>query len=155
MDIGSHITRTVVMGADYYESPECPAAVNAAANRPRIGIGKRTRIDEAIVDKNARIGDDCVITPHGKPETADHPLYYIRDGIVIIPKDTVVPNGTVIWQQADLNTARLRTDPSCGKICPPASPLAATSLEYVSLGLWRAALHLDPFEQPGRKVVFR
>jgi len=95
VDIGSHVTRTVVMGADYYESPDALAA-NAAANRPRIGIGKRTRIDQAIIDKNARIGDDCVITPHGKPETADHPLYYIRDGIVIIPKDTIVPNGTVI-----------------------------------------------------------
>lgn len=95
VDIGSHVTRTVVMGADYYESPDALAA-NAAADRPRIGIGKHTRIDEAIIDKNARIGDRCVITPHGKPETADHPLYHIRDGIVIIPKDTVVPNGTVI-----------------------------------------------------------
>ncbi len=95
LDIGSHVTRTVIMGADYYEPPETPTA-GAAANRPRIGIGKHTRIDQAIIDKNARIGDNCVITPHGKPETADHPLYYIRDGIVIIPKDTVVPSGTVI-----------------------------------------------------------
>jgi glucose-1-phosphate adenylyltransferase len=95
LDIGSHVTRTVVMGADYYESQDA-LATNAAANRPRIGIGKNTRIDEAIIDKNARIGDNCAITPHGKPETVDHPLYHIRDGIVIIPKDTVVPNGTVI-----------------------------------------------------------
>jgi glucose-1-phosphate adenylyltransferase len=95
VDIGSHVTRTVVMGADYYESQDA-LATNAAANRPRIGIGKHTRIDEAIIDKNARIGDHCVITPHGKPETVDHPLYHIREGIVIIPKDTVVPNGTVI-----------------------------------------------------------
>jgi glucose-1-phosphate adenylyltransferase len=95
VDVGSHVTRTVVMGADYYEPPEALTA-NEAAKRPRIGIGRHTRIDEAIVDKNARIGDNCVITPHGKPETADHPLYYIRDGIVIIPKDTIVPNGTVI-----------------------------------------------------------
>jgi glucose-1-phosphate adenylyltransferase len=95
VDIGSHVTRTVVMGADYYETPEALTA-NEAANRPRIGIGKHTRIDQAIVDKNARIGDSCVLTPHGKPETADHPLYYIRDGILIIPKDTIVPDGTVI-----------------------------------------------------------
>jgi len=95
VDIGSHITRTVVMGADHYESQGAIAA-NAAASRPRVGIGKYTRVDHAIIDKNARIGDNCVITPHGKPETVDHPLYFIRDGIVIIPKDTVVPHGTVI-----------------------------------------------------------
>ena len=95
VDIGSHVTRTVMMGADYYES-EGSLAANVADHRPRIGIGKNTRVDHAIIDKNARIGDNCVITPHGKPETADHPLYYVRDGIIIIPKDTVVPHGTIL-----------------------------------------------------------
>ncbi len=95
VDIGSHITRTVIMGADYFESLESIQR-NAAENRPRLGIGKYTRIDHAIIDKNARIGDHCVITPHGKPDTLDHTLYFIRDGVVIIPKDTVVPHGTVI-----------------------------------------------------------
>jgi glucose-1-phosphate adenylyltransferase len=95
VDIGSHITRTVVMGADHYESQGAIAA-NAAASRPRVGIGKYTRVDHAIIDKNARIGDNCVITPHGKPETVDHPLYFIRDGIVIIPRDMAIPHGTVI-----------------------------------------------------------
>jgi glucose-1-phosphate adenylyltransferase len=95
VDIGSRITRTVMMGSDYYESKESISS-NATENRPRIGIGKYTRVDHAIIDKNARIGDHCVITPDGKPETVDHPLYFIRDGIVIIPKDTVVPHGTVI-----------------------------------------------------------
>jgi glucose-1-phosphate adenylyltransferase len=95
VDIGSHITRTVMMGSDYYESEES-LSHNATQNRPRIGIGKYTRVDSAIIDKNARIGDHCVITPYGKPETVDHPLYFIRDGIVIIPKDTIVPHGTVI-----------------------------------------------------------
>ena len=95
VDIGSHITRTVIMGADYYESADL-LAKNAAVNRPRLGIGKYTRIHHAIVDKNARIGDNCVITPHGKGETVDHPLYYVRDGVIIIPKDTIIPNGTVL-----------------------------------------------------------
>jgi len=95
VDIGSHITRTIIMGADYYESQQ--AGVRGAAGiRPRIGIGKYTRVDHAIIDKNARIGDNCVITPYGKPHTADHPLYFIRDGIVIIPRDMVIPHGTVI-----------------------------------------------------------
>jgi len=95
VDIGSHISHSIIMGADYFESLESIRR-NAAENRPRIGVGKNTRIDHAIIDKNARIGDNCVITPEGKPDTVDHPLYYIRDGIVIIPKDMVVPQGTVI-----------------------------------------------------------
>ena len=95
VDAGSHITRTVIMGADYYESRES-IEENARSGRPRIGIGRNTRIDTAIVDKNARIGDNCVITPHGKPDSVDHDLYFIRDGIVIIPKNATIPNGTFI-----------------------------------------------------------
>jgi len=63
---------------------------------PRIGIGKNARIENAIIDKNARIGDDVVISPEGKADSVDHPLYYVRDGIVIIPKNAVIPSGTVI-----------------------------------------------------------
>lgn len=92
---GTDISRTILLGCDYYESHESIRA-NEAAGRPRIGIGTNTRIENAIIDKNARIGDNVVITPSGKPENADHPLYYIRDGIVIIPKNGVVPHGTVI-----------------------------------------------------------
>ena len=69
---------------------------SAKQGRPRIGIGQNTRIDNAIIDKNARIGDNVVISPAGKPENVDHPLYFIRDGIVIIPKSGVIPHGTVI-----------------------------------------------------------
>jgi glucose-1-phosphate adenylyltransferase len=60
------IQRTVVMGADFFE-PQSSIAENAAVGRPRIGIGENTRIENAIVDKNVRIGDNCVITPEGKP----------------------------------------------------------------------------------------
>ena len=95
VDAGSHITRSIIMGADYFESLTSVQR-NAAENHPRIGIGKNTRIDSAIIDKNARIGDNCVITPEGKPDTVDHPLYHIRDGIIIIPKNAVIPHGTVI-----------------------------------------------------------
>jgi glucose-1-phosphate adenylyltransferase len=95
VDNGSSVYRTILLGCDYFESDQS-ILENAAAGRPRIGIGKNTRIENAIIDKNARIGDNCVITPEGKPENVDHPLYYIRDGIVIIPKNGVVPHGTVI-----------------------------------------------------------
>ncbi len=92
---GSHLNRTIVLGSDYYESAES-IRENEAAGNPRIGIGSNTRIDNAIIDKNARIGDNVVISPAGKPENVDHPLYFIRDGIVIIPKNGIVPHGTVI-----------------------------------------------------------
>jgi glucose-1-phosphate adenylyltransferase len=95
VDAGSHIRRTIIMGADSFESEESVQR-HAAEGWPRIGIGRNTHIDGAIIDKNARIGDQCTITSRGKPETMDHPLYYVRDGIVIIPKDAVIPHRTII-----------------------------------------------------------
>ena len=67
-----------------------------ASGQPRVGIGAHCTIENAIIDKNARIGNNVVISPAGKPENLDHERYYIRDGIVIIPKDAVIPHGTVI-----------------------------------------------------------
>ena len=95
VDAGSTLHRTILLGCYYFES-DVSVQENAAAGRPKIGIGKNTRIENAIIDKNARIGDNCVITPAGKAENVDHPLYYIRDGIVIIPKNGTIPHGTVI-----------------------------------------------------------
>jgi glucose-1-phosphate adenylyltransferase len=95
VDAGSILHRTILLGCDYFES-DVSVQENAAAGRPKIGIGKNTRIENAIIDKNARIGDNCVISPAGKDENVDHPLYYIRDGIVIIPKNGTIPHGTVI-----------------------------------------------------------
>ncbi len=92
---GCRLNRTVMLGCDYYESYESIQR-NEAAGRPRIGVGLNTRIENAIVDKNARIGENCVISPAGKPENVDHEHYYIRDGVVIVPKNGVVPHGTVV-----------------------------------------------------------
>jgi glucose-1-phosphate adenylyltransferase len=92
---GAHLHRTIVLGSDYYESDDS-IRENEAAGNPRIGIGHNTRIENAIIDKNARIGNEVTITPNNKQENVDHPMYYIRDGIVIIPKNGVVPHGTVI-----------------------------------------------------------
>jgi glucose-1-phosphate adenylyltransferase len=91
----TYLHRTIVMGSDYYET-DTSISENASAGRPRIGIGSNTRIENAIIDKNARIGSHVTITPSGKPENDDHAMYYIRDGIVIIPKNGVVPDGTTI-----------------------------------------------------------
>jgi glucose-1-phosphate adenylyltransferase len=92
---GTEMNRVILLGCDFYESFESISA-NETSGRPRIGVGMNSRIENAIVDKNARIGNNVVISPAGKPENADHQLYYIRDGIVIIPKSAIVPHGTVI-----------------------------------------------------------
>ena len=95
VDGGSSIYRTVMLGSDFYESAGS-IAEHEAMGVPRIGVGAHTRIENAIIDKDARIGNNVTITPAGKPDHVDHAMYYIRDGIVIIPKNGVVPHGTVI-----------------------------------------------------------
>jgi glucose-1-phosphate adenylyltransferase len=92
---GTVLNRSVLLGSDYYESYES-IVEHEKAGKPRIGVGTNCRIENTIVDKNARIGNNVVISPAGKPENADHANYYIRDGIVIIPKSGVIPHGTVI-----------------------------------------------------------
>jgi len=92
---GSKLTRVILMGGDYYESQDS-IRDNELLGKPRVGIGQNTTIENAIIDKNARIGDNVVITPADKPEEVDHPLFHIRDGVVIIPKNGVIPSGTII-----------------------------------------------------------
>ncbi len=69
---------------------------NESAGKPRVGIGMNCKIENAIIDKNARIGNNVIISPVGKAENLDHERYFIRDGIVVVPKDAVIPHGTVI-----------------------------------------------------------
>jgi glucose-1-phosphate adenylyltransferase len=92
---GTELNRVVTLGSDDYESEESVVA-HEREGKPRIGIGAHCKIENAIIDKNARIGNNVTISPAGKPESVDHELYYIRDGIVIVPKNTIIPNGTVI-----------------------------------------------------------
>jgi glucose-1-phosphate adenylyltransferase len=92
---GTVLNRVILLGSDYYESLES-ILEHEKAGKPRIGIGANCRIENTIVDKNARIGDNVVISPAGKPEKVDHPNYYIRDGIVIVPKNGVISHGMVI-----------------------------------------------------------
>ena len=92
---GTELHRVVSLGCDYYESIES-IAEHERAGKPRVGIGSGCRIENAIIDKNARVGKSVVISPAGKPENLDHPLYFIRDGVVVIPKNGTIPHGMVI-----------------------------------------------------------
>ena len=82
------IKDSILMGADYYEPKK---------NRDvPLGIGKNCHIESAILDKNVQIGDGVVIRPFPRDKDIDHELYFVRDGIVVIAKDTVIPYGTHI-----------------------------------------------------------
>ena len=92
---GCQIRRSVLMGADYYETP-AQQEDNRKRQRPAIGIGEGTMIEDAIIDKNVRIGRNVRIGAAGKERSVDGKNFYVRDGVVIIPKGSTIPDGSVI-----------------------------------------------------------
>ena len=82
------------MGADYYETDN--PSDTAPSSAVPIGVGRNSRITGAIIDKNARIGKGVVIRGSRKLKDADGPGYAIRDGIVIVLKNAIIPDGTQI-----------------------------------------------------------
>jgi glucose-1-phosphate adenylyltransferase len=89
---GSTIRNSVLMGADFYQDED----PQPKPDLPPLGIGRHCVIEEAIIDKNVRIGDGVVVTPEGKPRNVDGDNYYIRDGVVVVPRGAVIPAGTSI-----------------------------------------------------------
>jgi glucose-1-phosphate adenylyltransferase len=80
--------RTIFMGADYYDPPsrKHPSGIP-------LGIGANCQIEGAILDKNVRIGENVIIRPFPRGAELDRELFAVQDGIVIVPKDTVLPAG--------------------------------------------------------------
>ena len=92
---GTTVVSSYLMGGDYFETLE---EMNHAAERgvPKIGIGERCYIKNTIIDKNCRIGNDVRINGgHHLPNT-DHALYTVKDGIVVVKKGAILPDGFVI-----------------------------------------------------------
>lgn len=89
---GSKIEDSILMGADYYEDTQA----NKAPGTVPIGIGEGCEIRRAIIDKNVRLGRGCKILNEKGVQEADSALYHIRNGIILIPKNTIIPDGTVI-----------------------------------------------------------
>jgi glucose-1-phosphate adenylyltransferase len=84
------------MGADRYETDR-EKINNLEKGIPNIGIGSGSILKRAIIDKNARIGANCRIgIDNVDRANGEYPTHYIVDGIIVIPKNTVVPDGTVI-----------------------------------------------------------
>jgi len=89
---GARIRRSILLGADYYEA-ESDAPVRGT---PRLGIGRDVELDRVIVDKNARIGDGSRLVNQSGIDEADGDGYFIRNGVVIVPKEGVIAPGTVV-----------------------------------------------------------
>lgn len=97
VDFGARIENSILMGADFFESFD-EIQKNVSRSKPHIGIGENTIIARAIVDKNARIGKNVRLVNKNKIETLDgeNGCFYIREGIIIVPKNAVIADGTEI-----------------------------------------------------------
>jgi len=88
---GARITRSVLLGADYFD-----ASPDGDGRRPPLGIGRDVVLDRVIVDKNARIGDGVRLVNEKGVEEADGDGYFIRNSVVIVPKDGSIAPGTSV-----------------------------------------------------------
>jgi glucose-1-phosphate adenylyltransferase len=86
---GAKISNTVLLGADYYHRDGDDSAVP-------LGIGKDVVLDRVIVDKNARVGDGSRLVNTAGVQEADGNGYFIREGIIIVPKGATIPPGTIV-----------------------------------------------------------
>jgi glucose-1-phosphate adenylyltransferase len=97
IDENTKIENSIVMGADYFESFE-EIKQNVSRGKPHIGIGENSVIRRAIIDKNARIGNNVNLINQHNIETAEgeNGSWFIREGIIIVPKTATIEDGTVI-----------------------------------------------------------
>jgi glucose-1-phosphate adenylyltransferase len=93
--VGTTILNSYIMGSDYYETL-AEIEYDNEHGIPKVGIGERCYVKNTIIDKNCRIGNDVRINGGSHLQDDDHSLYTVKDGIVVIKKGAVVPNGFVI-----------------------------------------------------------
>lgn len=86
---GAHIKDSILMGADYFDAETSSRAIP-------LGIGPNCYVEGAILDKNVRLGEGVVIKPFPRDKDLDRETWFVRDGIVVIPKNTEIPPGTHI-----------------------------------------------------------
>jgi glucose-1-phosphate adenylyltransferase len=93
--IGSTVVSSYIMGSDYYETLD-DMTRDMEKGLPKLGVGDRCYIKNAILDKNCRIGNDVRINGGHHLQNMEHSLYVVKDGIVVVKKGAVVPDGFVI-----------------------------------------------------------
>jgi glucose-1-phosphate adenylyltransferase len=91
----TNIINTYIMGSDYYETL-ADIEQDIQHGLPQLGVGNRCQIQTAIIDKNCRIGDDVRIIGGNHLEDSDTPLYTVKEGIIVLKKGAIIPNGYTI-----------------------------------------------------------
>ncbi len=91
------LSNVVMMGADFYETLD-EIVENKSTGHTSVGIGENCVIEDAIIDKNARIGDGCELSPHGIADGWEENDICVRDGVLIVKKDAIVPAGTKLGE---------------------------------------------------------
>ena len=95
IESGTELNGVVCMGSDSYENEE-QKKLTTERGIPHLGIGRNCKIANTIIDKNARIGDNCQIGVSGKVyEDGEHGNFYTSNGIIVIRKNAVIPSGTI------------------------------------------------------------
>jgi glucose-1-phosphate adenylyltransferase len=92
--VGAKIKDSILMGADYFDSETSSRVIP-------LGIGPNCYIEGAILDKNVRLGEGVIIKPFPRDKDLDRETWFVRDGIVVIPKNTEIPAGTRIAPEKD------------------------------------------------------
>ena len=92
---GSVLESCYIMGNDFYETIE-EIAHNLSKGVPKVGIGDNCELKNVIADKDCRIGDNVKINGGNHLEAGDHALYTVKDGIVVIKKGAMIPDGFVL-----------------------------------------------------------
>ena len=95
IDPGTKIEDSIIMGSDFFETFK-ELKYNEKNNIPHIGIGENSTIRRAIIDKNVRIGKNVQLVNYENIENMDAENYVIRDGIILIPKNSIIADGTKI-----------------------------------------------------------
>ena len=92
---GTTLENVILFGQDTIETDE-EKRNNSGYDLPNIGIGKNCFIENAIIDKNARIGNNVRLSPKGKPDLYEKGDVFVRDNVLIVGKNAVIPDNTVI-----------------------------------------------------------
>ena len=91
---GARLTQVVMLGTDFYEGELAHLGETTQVDAPPLGVGRGSVIERAIIDKNVRIGDNVIIRARPGARDVRGDLFWIRDGITVIPKGTIIPSGT-------------------------------------------------------------